>query len=269
MDTETPLWERLDEPGEYRELARTRLEHVVRIAEPMLLCSQIQRSGGTLFSRLFDGHPEVHAHPHELKIGPKDRWPKLDLEAPGTWFEALYEEVGGQAPAGRLEQARAQGDGRRRLPVPVPAGDSEAALPRVCRAAGDRAPARRPRLLLHGVLQRLDRQPEPLHRAQEAADGVRDEDEPAPEERRAVLPGLSRRLAGDDRPRAARLVRVGLAPPGAVRGSRGRDGALARLGDGGGRRTSSATATARSCSRTRSWSGTRRGRCGGSPGRSA
>ena len=92
MDRETPLWARLDEPGEYRELARTRLEHVVRIGVPMLLCSQIQRSGGTLFSRLFDGHPEVHAHPHELKIGPKDRWPKLDLDAPGTWFEALYEE---------------------------------------------------------------------------------------------------------------------------------------------------------------------------------
>jgi hypothetical protein len=89
---ETPLWSRLDEPGEYRELARTRLGHVVHVREPMLLCSQVQRSGGTLFSRLLDGHPEVHAHPHELKIGRKDRWPKLDLDAPGTWFDALYEE---------------------------------------------------------------------------------------------------------------------------------------------------------------------------------
>jgi hypothetical protein len=92
VDPEAPPWARLDEAGEYRELARTRLDHVVPINQPMLLCSQIQRSGGTLFSRLFDGHPKVHAHPHELKIGPKDRWPKLDLDAPDTWFDALYEE---------------------------------------------------------------------------------------------------------------------------------------------------------------------------------
>jgi hypothetical protein len=57
----------------------------------MVLVSQIQRSGGTLLSRLFDGHPACHAHPYELKIGHKARWPKLDLDAPETWFGALYE----------------------------------------------------------------------------------------------------------------------------------------------------------------------------------
>ena len=88
---ERPLWERLDELGEYRQLGRVRTDHVVRVREPMVLVSQIQRSGGTLLSRLFDGHPECHAHPYELKIGHKARWPKLDLNAPESWFEALYE----------------------------------------------------------------------------------------------------------------------------------------------------------------------------------
>jgi hypothetical protein len=89
---ETPLWERLDEHEEYGQLCRVRLEHVVPIREPLVLVSQIQRSGGTLLSRLFDGHPECHPHPYELKIGRKARWPKLDLDEPDTWFEALYED---------------------------------------------------------------------------------------------------------------------------------------------------------------------------------
>ncbi len=88
---ELPLWEQLDELDEYRQLGRVRTDHVVRVREPMVLVSQIQRSGGTLLSRLFDGHPECHAHPYELKIGHKARWPKLDLDVPDSWFEALYE----------------------------------------------------------------------------------------------------------------------------------------------------------------------------------
>jgi len=91
-----PLWARLGELDEHRELCRSRLEHAIPVREPLLLCSQIQRSGGTLLSRLFDGHPECHAHPYELQIGPKARWPKLDLDAPETWFAALYEEKVGE-----------------------------------------------------------------------------------------------------------------------------------------------------------------------------
>jgi hypothetical protein len=45
-------------------------------------------------SQLFDGHPELHAHPHELKIGypTKYTWPKLDLkDDPNRWLETLFE----------------------------------------------------------------------------------------------------------------------------------------------------------------------------------
>ena len=62
-------WERLDEVDEYRYLCQARLKHLVEVREPLVLISQIPRSGGTLLSQLFDGHPECHAHPGELEIG--------------------------------------------------------------------------------------------------------------------------------------------------------------------------------------------------------
>jgi Sulfotransferase family len=57
-----------DRAREQDTLYRARLEHLVPVREPLVLISQIQRSGGTLLSQLFDGHPECHAHPHELSI---------------------------------------------------------------------------------------------------------------------------------------------------------------------------------------------------------
>jgi hypothetical protein len=71
------------------------LENIFPVTAPLALISQIQRSGGSLLSQLFDGHPELYAHPHELKIGyPKKKfWPKIDLDdAPRRWFEILFED---------------------------------------------------------------------------------------------------------------------------------------------------------------------------------
>ena len=75
-------------------LSQACLEHIRPVTAPLALISQIQRSGGTLLSQLFDGHPELHAHPHELKIGypTKYTWPKLELkDDPNRWLEALFE----------------------------------------------------------------------------------------------------------------------------------------------------------------------------------
>jgi hypothetical protein len=70
------------------------VEHIRPVTSPLALISQVQRSGGTLLSQLFDGHSELHAHPHELKIGypTKYTWPKLDLsDNPNRWLETLFE----------------------------------------------------------------------------------------------------------------------------------------------------------------------------------
>jgi hypothetical protein len=71
------------------------LEHIQPITVPLALISQIQRSGGSMLSQLFDGHPEVHGHPHELKVGypKKYNWPPIDLnDRPDRWFEILFED---------------------------------------------------------------------------------------------------------------------------------------------------------------------------------
>ena len=83
----------LTETDEYEALCRARLDHLVPVTQPLVLVSQVPRSGGTLLSQLFDGHPEVHAHPHELRIGkPTSRhWTTVDLAAPDEWFDLLYE----------------------------------------------------------------------------------------------------------------------------------------------------------------------------------
>lgn len=49
------------------------------IRAPLILISQIQRSGGTLCSRLFDGHSKILTYPDELKIStPKWKWNKFN-----------------------------------------------------------------------------------------------------------------------------------------------------------------------------------------------
>ena len=68
---------------------------LVPVREPLVLISQVQRSGGTLLSQLLDGHPEVHAHPGELHIGPgKSHWPDISFdETPEQWFDRLFERI--------------------------------------------------------------------------------------------------------------------------------------------------------------------------------
>lgn len=75
-------------------LYKSCVKHTRPVTSPLALISQVQRSGGTLLSQLFDGHSELHAHPHELKIGypTKYTWPKLDLsDNPDRWLETLFE----------------------------------------------------------------------------------------------------------------------------------------------------------------------------------
>ncbi len=60
--------------------------HNIRV--PLILISQIQRSGGTLVSQLFDGHSQIYAYPNELTI-----WkPKWKLKNLSKKFENLDNE---------------------------------------------------------------------------------------------------------------------------------------------------------------------------------
>jgi hypothetical protein len=89
-ESERPPADR-DEADQVFSIAR---DNVVLVNQPLVLISQIQRSGGTLLNKLFDGHSEVHSHPSELHIGhpTKAQWPQLDLAAtPDDWLDLLDE----------------------------------------------------------------------------------------------------------------------------------------------------------------------------------
>lgn len=74
-----------------RTLRRQRRRWVRPITQPLILVSEIHRSGGTLLSQLLDGHAECFAHPYEIAWGKPKRWnwPHLDLSARSAtvWFE--------------------------------------------------------------------------------------------------------------------------------------------------------------------------------------
>jgi hypothetical protein len=61
---------------------------------PLVLVSQAERSGGSLFAQLFDGHSQLLAHPHELKIGYPDKgtWPPIESATSlNQQFRMLFE----------------------------------------------------------------------------------------------------------------------------------------------------------------------------------
>jgi hypothetical protein len=76
--------------SELQDLLDSRLRGLVRVEQPLLLITQVQRSGGTLLLRLLDGHPECHVAPFQLRgidAAAKD----LPRRADEAW-QALYDE---------------------------------------------------------------------------------------------------------------------------------------------------------------------------------
>jgi hypothetical protein len=72
------------------------LNHISPITVPLTLISQVPFSGGYLLNRLFDGHSEVHALPHELTptIPERGLWPAIDLDnRPEDWFKVPFKEL--------------------------------------------------------------------------------------------------------------------------------------------------------------------------------
>jgi hypothetical protein len=64
-------------------------ECLIPIRAPLVLISQVQRSGGTLLSQLFDAHSAIAAYPHELRLGyaDADRWQR---PVPGLGCDANF-----------------------------------------------------------------------------------------------------------------------------------------------------------------------------------
>lgn len=88
---------RVSEARKSGDLLQRLLEHIEEsrpIRAPLVLISQISRSGGTWLSQLFDHHPQVWVHPLELRFGQsrKSDWPELPSEgdAQDAWEALRY-----------------------------------------------------------------------------------------------------------------------------------------------------------------------------------
>lgn len=79
---------------ELKSLIEIQKKFQVEICSPLILISQIQRSGGSFLLSLFDNLPNFHTLPQELKIGTfaKNDWPKFDYSAANV--EELVEKIG-------------------------------------------------------------------------------------------------------------------------------------------------------------------------------
>jgi hypothetical protein len=88
------------------------LERPKRQSLPLILISQLPRSGGSLFSQLCDGHKQLFVNPSELRIGYPNKvaWPQLDPRAsPERLFAMLFHfRLGGFAAKGYHKKGKAQ-----------------------------------------------------------------------------------------------------------------------------------------------------------------
>ena len=188
---------------------------LVPIDQPLVLISQIQRSGGTLLNSLLDGHPQLHVHPWEIQVGHPTRptgreWTSMRASRPGSSPIRAVAVAVFRPGIGRIGSEVRWRRNR-------PAADDRAVVRRapVSRARRGRAPTllASPRPLLHGVLQRLAGLPGTLGGAEAVAGGLLPAaglgGEPQP-----VAARLPRRQAGRDPARSARLVRVRSVPSG-------------------------------------------------------
>ena len=77
------------------DLLRICLQHISPVTAPLALISRIEYSGVSVLNQLFDGHPELLAHPYELTIGSlfKDLGPGVEImDHPQKYFEILFEK---------------------------------------------------------------------------------------------------------------------------------------------------------------------------------
>jgi hypothetical protein len=78
------------------DILRNALKHITPVTEPPVVISQVHHSGGYLLNRLFDGHPELNALPHEIGSDTPEtgHWPGINFDhKPRDWFKILYKEV--------------------------------------------------------------------------------------------------------------------------------------------------------------------------------
>jgi hypothetical protein len=98
--------------AEMQAIVRARTTNVVVVDQPLVLISQMPRSGGTLLMRLFDGHPQCHTIAHEFggelgrpfPVGTREQlWNTIASERYAAWFASgfkTYQRKGTEGQGG-------------------------------------------------------------------------------------------------------------------------------------------------------------------------
>ena len=132
-------------------------------------------------------------------------WPPIDLDHPESWFEMLHEaHVGKYRRKGQWSSKRVA----ERVPFLFSMQLQRTIFETRGREREREQRARRPRLLLHLLFQRVAGQPQPVHRPEEGRHRLRSAADPGPRPDRAILRRLSGRNAHHHRAESLRLVRV-------------------------------------------------------------
>jgi len=72
-----------------KDILQICLQHISPVTAPLALVSQISYSGGSLLSRLLDGHSKLHAYPCAFTVDSSNKgsWPKIDIKGkPEEWL---------------------------------------------------------------------------------------------------------------------------------------------------------------------------------------
>jgi hypothetical protein len=99
-----------------KDILQICLQHISPVTAPLALVSQISYSGGSLLSRLLDGHSKLHAYPRPFAVDAlnKGPWLKIDIKGkPEEWLNILSKAL---AVAGIQEGFEQGEDDKARFP---------------------------------------------------------------------------------------------------------------------------------------------------------
>jgi len=83
------------------------LQHISPVTAPLALVSQISCSGGSLLSRLLDGHSKLNTYPRAFAIDSlgKGSWPEIDIKGnPKEWLNAFSKAITVTGTQARFKQ---------------------------------------------------------------------------------------------------------------------------------------------------------------------
>jgi len=83
-----------DRASHLKDLVGSSMRHITPLTQPLVLITGLPFSGGALLNKLFDGHPQIHVHPGEIKLEIDEHIKSIGsnpdpVKNPKKWFALL------------------------------------------------------------------------------------------------------------------------------------------------------------------------------------